>query len=76
MDLKQSKTGFESLIALFEQTQSTMQKQAARSVDIALVVRNWLFGRYIVEYQQNGAGRAEYGSQLLKHLSQALRNVH
>lgn len=45
--------GFEGLVGLFEQTQATMQSQAARSVDIALVVRNWLFGWYIVEYQQN-----------------------
>ena len=30
---------FGELIGLFEQTQAAMQKQAARSVDIALVVR-------------------------------------
>ena len=40
-----------------------MQQPAARSVNIGLVVRNWLFGWYIVEYQQNGADRAEYGEQ-------------
>ena len=49
-----------------------MQSQVARSVDLALVVRNWLFGCYIVEYQQNGVDRAEYGAKLLKHLSRAL----
>ncbi|WP_261341018.1 hypothetical protein [Candidatus Scalindua japonica] len=32
------------LIGLFEQTHNQLQKQASRSVDIALVVRNWLFG--------------------------------
>ena len=41
-----------NLVGLFEQTQTTMQAQAARSVDIALVVRNWLFGWYIVEFEQ------------------------
>jgi len=64
---------FSRLVELFEQTQSAMQMQAARSVDIALVARNWLFGWYIVEYQQNGSDRAEYGSNLLKTLSQTLR---
>ena len=37
-----------------------------------LVVRNWLFGWYIVEYQQNGSDRAIYGKQLLIRLSDAL----
>ncbi len=63
---------FESLVGLFEQTQTAMQSQAARSVDIALVVRNWLFGWYIVEYQQHGTGRADYGKGLLKNLSKIL----
>jgi len=64
-----TETGFHDLILLFEQTQAVMQKQAARSVDIALVVRNWLFGWYIVEFEQNGKDRAEYGSKLLKELA-------
>lgn len=51
--------GFEKLVVLFAQTQSELQKQAARSVDIALVIRNWLFGWYIVELEQHGADRAE-----------------
>lgn len=63
---------FEKLVSLFEQTQTAMQTQVARSVDIALVVRNWLFGWYIVEYQQNGADRAVYGKQLLIRLSDTL----
>ena len=66
---KDQAIAFEKLLALFEHTQSAMQVQAASSVDIALVVRNWLFGWYIVEYQQNGEDRAEYGKQLLKRLS-------
>jgi len=64
--------GIDRLVALFEQTQTAMQHQAARSVDIALVVRNWLFGWYIVEYQQHGADRASYGTKLLKKLSEQL----
>lgn len=67
-----SEVSFESLIGLFEHTQTAMQSQAAKSVDIALVVRNWLFGWYIVEYQQQGADRASYGKKLLKKLSEQL----
>jgi hypothetical protein len=72
MDKQNNDLVFEKLVALFEQTQTAMQTQAARSVDIALVVRNWLFGWYIVEYQQNGSDRAIYGKQLLIRLSDAL----
>ena len=46
---------FEKLVGLFEQTQTAMQTQAARSVDIALVVRNWFFGWYIGEFENGGA---------------------
>lgn len=64
---------FDGLVGLFEQTQTAMQKQAARAVDIALVVRNWLFGWYIVEFENGGAQRAElYGKKLIKRLSDEL----
>lgn len=67
--------GFESLVGLFEQTQTAMQTQAARSVDIALVVRNWLFGWYIVEFEQNGTERAEYGSKFIFSLAERLKQL-
>ena len=49
-----------------------MQRRASCSVDIHLVIRNWLFGWYIVEYEQQGADRAEYGAYLVKRLSDEL----
>ncbi len=68
-----TEVGFDGLVGLFEQTQTAMQNQAARSVDIALVVRNWLFGWYIVEFENGGAERAElYGKALIKQLSLSL----
>ncbi|MFN0060558.1 MAG: DUF1016 N-terminal domain-containing protein [Planctomycetota bacterium] len=35
-------------------------------------MRNWVTGRYIVEYEQHGADRAEYGEGLLDKLAAAL----
>jgi predicted nuclease of restriction endonuclease-like (RecB) superfamily len=64
---------FENLVELFEQTHRTLQQRAARSVDLTLVVRNWLFGWYIVEYEQRGEDRARYGSRLLASLSNRLK---
>jgi len=45
------------------------RKAAVRYVNIALVATYWLIGRRIVEYEQKGKERAEYGVELLKKLS-------
>ena len=69
------KIGFDKLVGLFEQTQSKLQAQAVRSVDIALVARNWLFGWYIVNFEKAGVERAElYGKKLMIQLSKELTN--
>lgn len=71
-----NKLEFDKLLELFEQTQKAMQSQAARSVDIALVVRNWLFGWYIVEFEDGSAKRSElYGKKLLNRLSADLKGT-
>ena len=40
----------------------------ARSVNTTQVVANWLIGREIVEEEQHGAERAQYGGRLLHDL--------
>ena len=37
---------------------------------------NWEIGRHIVEYEQGGSDRAEYGTQLLKRLSKDLTALY
>ena len=64
---------FERLVELCRRTHEETRHSAARAVDRSLVVRNWLFGRYIVEFEQSGADRAEYGAQTIEKLSTALR---
>jgi len=63
---------FKQLVALCCETHEAMRQRAARSINIELVVRNWLFGCYIVEYEQKGKDRAEYGRKVLKQLSALL----
>lgn len=63
---------FEQLIFLFQETHKELQAKATHSVDIALVVRNWLFGWYIIEYEQRGEDRAKYGIYLIDELSKEL----
>ena len=66
---------FENLVELCRRTHEETQRSAARVVDRSLVARNYLFGWYIVEYEQNGADRAEYGSQLLDRVSSRLQKI-
>ena len=64
---------FERLVELCWRTHEEARRSASRAIDRTLVVRNWLFGWYIVEYEQSGADRAKYGAQTLKNLSAALK---
>ena len=64
---------FERLVELCQRTDEETRRSAVRAIDRSLVVRNWLFGWYIVEYEQSGVDRAEYGAQTLKILSAALK---
>lgn len=51
---------------------SAARTQAARSVNTAQVVANWLVGREIVEDEQSGRRRASYGAALLQELAARL----
>ena len=49
------------------------QLGVARTVNTAQVLANWLIGREIVEAEQQGRDRAEYGENLLKNLADQLK---
>lgn len=60
---------------LLEQIQGLVQKskaQVQRNVNTIIVQTYWQIGYYIVEYEQKGSERAEYGTALLHNLSQDL----
>jgi hypothetical protein len=44
------------------------RKAAVRYVNTALVTTYWLIGRRIVEFEQKGKERAEYGEALLERI--------
>lgn len=48
------------------------RRNVATTVNTLQVLTNFEIGRRIVEYEQNGAERAEYGKELLKELSARL----
>jgi len=45
---------------------------AVKTVNTCLTLRNFLFGYYIVEYEQNGNDKAKYGEKLLENISESL----
>ena len=66
---------FDSLVEFCRKTHESTQDRAVRAVDTSLVVRNWLFGWYIVEYEQKGTDRAQiYGRRLIDRLSKSLKD--
>lgn len=54
---------------------SELQTAAANAVNKSLTIRNWLIGYYIVEYEQNGEDRAEYGEKLIPQLAENLKDI-
>jgi len=51
----------------------TAQKHAARSVNSAQVVANWLIGKEIVEAEQGGKATAAYGERIIPDLAHRLK---
>lgn len=50
----------------------TSRQIATRTIDAVHVMTNFMIGRMIVEHEQGGSDRAEYGKQTLEHLSRQL----
>lgn len=63
---------FNNLVQNISDIQDFLQAQTAHAINLSLTVRNWLIGCYIVEYEQHGEVRAQYGDNLLNRLSQKI----
>ena len=48
----------------------TARRNAARTVNALMTATYWEIGRRIVEFEQGGEKRAEYGEALLQRLAQ------
>jgi hypothetical protein len=57
-----------NLVNFLEQS----RRQAAQVVNTVLTATYWETGRRIIEFEQHGKNRAEYGKELLKHISKDL----
>ncbi|MFB6306855.1 MAG: DUF1016 N-terminal domain-containing protein, partial [Flavobacteriales bacterium] len=66
---------FDHLINTIESVHGQLQASATKAVNQALIIRNWLIGYYIVEFEQNGEDRARYGKALLKSIAEGLQSI-
>ena len=66
-DLPASK--YSGLVSTIESLLLDAKSKVVKTVNQTMVYAYWHIGRYIVEYEQSGKERAEYGTELLKKLS-------
>lgn len=59
---------FETLTQCISTIHSALHTSAVNAVNRYATIRNWLIGRYLVEYEQCGNDRAQYGSKLLPNI--------
>ncbi len=64
---------YDQLIAAITEIHKRSLERAATAVNQSLVLRNWLIGAYLVEYEQAGKDRARYGENLLAQVSEDLK---
>lgn len=63
---------FKDLGTNIKKAHEILQIQAGKAVNSYLTARNWIIGFYIVEFQQNGKDRANYGDNLISDLAKEI----
>ena len=74
MEIQENK--YQSLIEQIGGLLQSGRQKAIQSVNTILVQTYWQIGRYIVEFEQHGNERAEYGTQLFERLSKDLTTAY
>ena len=71
-----TKPNYEQLIANIGTILAEGRNRVATAINTALVQTYWTIGQHIVEYEQQGNERAEYGSNLLNRLVKDLKEQY
>ncbi len=74
--MKPKKNKYLELLNEIGHTIENARNHAIIAVNTSLVKANWEIGKHIVEFEQYGNERAEYGSDLLSKLSRDLRSAY
>ncbi|HNT16236.1 MAG TPA: DUF1016 N-terminal domain-containing protein [Verrucomicrobiota bacterium] len=65
---------YPGLLSAISDAHRQAQAGAAGAVNRHLILRNWLVGAYLVEFEQAGDDRAKYGAGLLKRVADDLKS--
>ncbi len=68
--------GYQSLLGRISEVYTTGQTRATQAVNACITETYWQIGRDIVEFEQGGKTRADYGKGLLASLSRDLTRRH
>ena len=69
------KMDFKDLIIALSTINEELRERSIRAVNTSLTLRNWFFGFYILEFEQNGKDRAEYGKALLSNIAAEMKSM-
>jgi predicted nuclease of restriction endonuclease-like (RecB) superfamily len=67
---------YDDLVEQISKNYTEAQVKAVNAVNTSLLEAYWETGRHIIEYEQKGSEKAEYGRKLLENLSKDLSLMH
>ena len=70
--MTENNISFEILMNSIKEISTRAGGMAKSAVNQLMTLRNWAIGYYIVEYEQAGKDKAEYGTNLLKNLEKQI----
>jgi predicted nuclease of restriction endonuclease-like (RecB) superfamily len=77
LDLYESKTAnYGELVERISASYISLQAKTVKAVNANLLDAYWAIGKHIVEYEQKGSAKAEYGKKLPENLSKDLSLMH
>lgn len=59
---------YNRLVSGIENIDTSLRNSTIKAINRIATMRHWLIGAYIVEYEQHGLDRAQYGDSLLKRI--------
>ena len=74
--LDESNNNHQSLLIRISDTYANGYQKTVVAINSNLVETYWKIGQYIVEFEQGGSSKAEYGKALLENLSKDLSQIH
>ena len=69
-------SNYQSLVSQISETYTYGHQKAVMAVNSNMVETNWKIGQYIIEFEQGGIFKAQYGKALLENLSKDLTRIH